>query len=87
MANRSNETIQQYTTAAATAPAVSGSRNVTGGVVGPPAAEASASPSATQSAASPTGSGSSGVQSRGGVQWAVLGMTGAVALVFGRLMV
>jgi hypothetical protein len=56
---------------------------VQGGVLGTPGA----SSSSTSSGASSTPTKSAGVETRGGVKWPVLAITGVVAVAFGSLIV
>jgi len=56
--------------------------NVQGGIIGP----VKAATTSTGSGASPSGK-SAGVIARGGVQWVILAITEAVAVVIGRLIV
>jgi len=74
-------TLAQYQAAAAKVANSVAPASVQGGVLGP--VKAATTSGSSGSAASPTGK-SAGVSSRGGVQWVVIAMTGAVAIGVGR---
>ena len=83
---RADKTIQQFASAAATAPFVAGVATVKGGVVGAAATQSTiAASSATPSSSATTTPApkSAGVEAAGGIKWGLLGLTGLIAIVFG----